>query len=892
MRKLGTVEPRSLESFGVSGVLGEDCQVFYDSLFTTKHIGRISDLLSARLQSSTMDELRLRSLILFSLMKSYRVQSNGKEWGTSTEEVLKEPMVLEVGIDAEKLAIGVSFAVQSDGYVQPKGLLDRLKKGQPSNEFEKILLQTAEFSDRVVLRFQPSISRIEIISLVGLPNITDRSQVSLPDRFHYIEFQTAPDHTPKPKSYVELGDLDYLKLLKEDDSFGKHQPSATGKLLADQLQAGRSGATKEEVEALYDPSKEDKDEAKDSKPDKVTVRSKDRKDDDAKEKEAIKFAQSDAEKEAAAKAREKIVIKASEDEKADSEDDQVKEKNKNPNKVFDDEEIVIKGAKSNTATSANEAIKVKGQKLGEVENEELRFSKERQIAQSDAQKVKGGKNAVAQEEEEKHFDGEPSLNDKSKVKVQEGEDAGTDDEEDGDLKLKRRRRKKANASDSSEDEDLDEDGDDEGSDDGSKKTRVKSTAESQDTDDEEDEEDEDDDEADEDDDEDEEGEKTSVLGKLFGKKKLRKIWPFGKKQEEEEEDEEEDDDEDEEDSEEDSEDEDEDEDQVDGPQSSSANRKMAQQTVEMEEEASDPSKPSAPHGDPKELAKNLELMLEAGELPKVVENATKTFEQIKAEAPPKMRKFMDGFLGDLTREKAKLVELSRQLSRAARQREIDFHNKERVLEEELKRRDEAMKSKDRDQQRMKDQLGQMTMNMERVRSAATSAAADAQYKKKFNHMKSVLTQNQDEATKLKRELEVVKTKLNSAMSDKTAQNVNELEHQTTKKNLERIQKLLDEQKKVALNHLQKFQDAESKAKVAQLKVDEFKVKMDQVGKLITERKTQLETAQKLAEAKEVENILLQKQVAELQKDIVKLKNPDQSDFKDPEEPTSSEGNAA
>ena len=78
-------EPRQLVGFGVTGLLTEDCHVYYEDLFSTKHAGRVSDLLSARLKKAGADEFKLRSLLIASMFESYRVQISESEWTLATE---------------------------------------------------------------------------------------------------------------------------------------------------------------------------------------------------------------------------------------------------------------------------------------------------------------------------------------------------------------------------------------------------------------------------------------------------------------------------------------------------------------------------------------------------------------------------------------------------------------------------------------------------------------------------------------------------------------------------------------------------------------------------------------------------------------------------------------
>src|SRR3989338_3409983 len=109
MVKLGKTPPRSVKSFGVAGLLAEDCHVFYVSLFSTKHAGRVSDLLAARLAPSGGDQLKLGMAGVLNLFDADRTHLSGAAWVDDPSKVLTEPIVVECGVDAEKVAVAVAF---------------------------------------------------------------------------------------------------------------------------------------------------------------------------------------------------------------------------------------------------------------------------------------------------------------------------------------------------------------------------------------------------------------------------------------------------------------------------------------------------------------------------------------------------------------------------------------------------------------------------------------------------------------------------------------------------------------------------------------------------------------------------------------------------------------
>jgi len=210
--------PRSNRAFGVASILSDNCRVFYDSLFTTRHLGRIADLLAARLQKAGPDELRFRALILFLAYEGFRCQFplELQELNQEEEEerALASPLTVECGIDDEKIAVGVSFEPHSTQRLSLDGLAERIQSGAPANRIERALVQLLRFSGQVFYRYQPATGRIELIALTGigqLAKVTD-SQGAL--EIH--EIPEDPEATPRAVQYAELGDEAYETLLKDE----------------------------------------------------------------------------------------------------------------------------------------------------------------------------------------------------------------------------------------------------------------------------------------------------------------------------------------------------------------------------------------------------------------------------------------------------------------------------------------------------------------------------------------------------------------------------------------------------------------------------------------------------------------------------------------------------
>jgi hypothetical protein len=217
--------PRSLKTFGVAGLLFDQCKIYYDSLFCARHIGRVSDLLVAQLRSKGIihDDLRLRVILLRSLYEAYCIQGK-KE--LKKGESLKDPLVIECGVDSEKLAIGVAFQIEAERSFDVEQLKQSVEQGTPSEDALTRLLREL-FLDSNHLVFRANASRVEVVSLMSLEASDEHS------------FEAVLLGAPEKKSalsgeYIELGDLDYQTLLKNEAIAVDLKAPATGELLAQQ----------------------------------------------------------------------------------------------------------------------------------------------------------------------------------------------------------------------------------------------------------------------------------------------------------------------------------------------------------------------------------------------------------------------------------------------------------------------------------------------------------------------------------------------------------------------------------------------------------------------------------------------------------------------------------
>ncbi|MFL5814685.1 MAG: hypothetical protein ACJ763_14015, partial [Bdellovibrionia bacterium] len=223
MYNFGKLPPRAIQASGVASVLGEDCRVFYDNLFHSAGLGRVGDLLAARLRAFGLDELKLRAVLLFSYFEAFRSQNQ--------DGGLDEPLTIECGFDEEKVAVGIAFSLRDTAVFAAEGIQDRVSKNQPSNAFEALLGMIYLNSDHMIVRHEAASARVEIVSLLAVPGKIESGEKQ---PMTLIEQSTeAPVEQIKAKEYVQLADLEYAELLKDEGQRATKKASfSTGEILS------------------------------------------------------------------------------------------------------------------------------------------------------------------------------------------------------------------------------------------------------------------------------------------------------------------------------------------------------------------------------------------------------------------------------------------------------------------------------------------------------------------------------------------------------------------------------------------------------------------------------------------------------------------------------------
>ncbi len=195
---------RDLKRFGISGLMSESGSVFYSSDFKTRSLGRVSDLIAAKLKDVHADEFRLRALLLYGLYESSALA--GSEAGQTPSSVS-----LEVGLESDYLVIGVSFNWNENSRPDFDSLEARVGiEKKPSNDFEKILGLIHQHSDHVVVRYCEVPRQIEVVSIIGLDERVSNAKLEV-----ISVLEPRSEALPDVAEYTELGDLPYVELTKE-----------------------------------------------------------------------------------------------------------------------------------------------------------------------------------------------------------------------------------------------------------------------------------------------------------------------------------------------------------------------------------------------------------------------------------------------------------------------------------------------------------------------------------------------------------------------------------------------------------------------------------------------------------------------------------------------------
>jgi hypothetical protein len=838
-KAFGKSPPRSLESFGVAGVLDDKAKVFYCSLFTTRHIGRVSDLIAARLHEEGLDELRLRALLLFGAFEVFRAQGGAPEEASKLR--LAEPLVIECGLDEDKVAVGVAFTADEDKFPNLDGLADRIASGKPEGAFETLLREIHASSDCTFVRGQPGIRRVEIVALLGIPGKIDPATLTAKPP---VEVVLIPDgkksETPQVEAYVELGDLNYPELLQESAPGADAPPPSTGEVLvhgckepddavkiraSNLLEAIATAKVAGQIEKLGE--------------DLIRVKGKVAERDESVFKvaggSAIQMSDASVVVKGSGEAQDSgasyhvgAAGAADADGEAATVVSQGAKRPGMPAAVSSEESEVDSDSESESESDADseESPNRVQEVLEKVKNAwPFRFGRRKEVEEEDDEEE--DQESTEDEEGEEAQAQSPAKKKKPKVKA-----AQQDDDEDAEVEADAVDASEADASEDEEESESLEQDESEPKKKPKPKTKLKAVSSGEE------------DSASEDGAEEaDEAEESVAEGIQPGKKsapaaaKSRKPHPsvaHGASDPEEK-----------------------------GPESADAEADE-DTSVSTAAAAAKPVSTADIQKEVQELSTEIETGFE-----QTVARAQAEVGDIKQEmGTTRAKRWVDGLMSELVTEKARLAESAKQLNASVRQKELEFRNKENLMIEELRRRDDIIRQKNNALARAKDQLSQATMSAERLKSAKAGAADDAHYKQKYTLVQKMLNSAKDENSQLTEKIEDLKNQLMSAQMNSSKRNAPSMTDFTAlQSKYERAVRQSDEFKKNNQQLLDKLSEAKKERVTGNQ--DEMKKRLEASMKLATGHQREAERLQQKVEEMQREQMRMQ---AELNRTTNELKS--------------------
>lgn len=197
---------QKINKFGVAQYLSDFSKVLYNNLFVNLYAGQTTDLLMTQLKKTKVNELKMRVLVLFGLLEARSL--NDRVEGESL-------VTIECGFDDEKLAIGVTFNLKD--IFNKKQIELNVGQKNPKTEIERYINAITEYSDGVIVHYQESTKRIEVIALLDFDateGITENKKIKDLEIFVFGKKAEVPERTSE--KYIELGDLNYKDLLKKE----------------------------------------------------------------------------------------------------------------------------------------------------------------------------------------------------------------------------------------------------------------------------------------------------------------------------------------------------------------------------------------------------------------------------------------------------------------------------------------------------------------------------------------------------------------------------------------------------------------------------------------------------------------------------------------------------
>ncbi len=208
---------RSIRSFGVSGFLSPEGAILHEVFRDSSGLGRVSDLVAARLRAEGPDEFVLHFQIIAGVL------------GTGHVFEGMSPVSFECGFDRQLFVFSFGFDLPDISVIAWDSLAERVRTGVVVSRLDELLQSICRHSDRAFIKCDPRSGRVEIVSLNAW-GVRESSAVSPLD---VIVFSDSPEAAPPVAEVTALGDLDYARLLRRDGESSGLDDASSEEVLVD-----------------------------------------------------------------------------------------------------------------------------------------------------------------------------------------------------------------------------------------------------------------------------------------------------------------------------------------------------------------------------------------------------------------------------------------------------------------------------------------------------------------------------------------------------------------------------------------------------------------------------------------------------------------------------------
>ena len=210
-------------AFGIAESLSSGARIYYENIFSQFQIGRLVDLLTAIADGSGVHVPTLRAVLNTCVDEACRHQAMFDSALPSFD-----PVMIEYGADGQVVVICVSFTFDPTQRQILESLESELANPQSKLTLVYSLRGIAALGTEVVFKADAPVRRAEIFVRIPLGVLPTE-----PGPVRYVSIEgayAASGLAPgKDHEYIELGDVEYEKLLDEKPGAAPSQASITKK---------------------------------------------------------------------------------------------------------------------------------------------------------------------------------------------------------------------------------------------------------------------------------------------------------------------------------------------------------------------------------------------------------------------------------------------------------------------------------------------------------------------------------------------------------------------------------------------------------------------------------------------------------------------------------------